>query len=525
MIRIDNVRLPLTYSPDDLVRAAAKALRTDSSRIRKVTLARRSLDSRDKADIHFVAALRVSAEGEGALLRRSRGKNIYKEEIAAYAPPRAAYSGRHRPVIVGAGPAGLFAALYLAEQGLEPLVIERGQAVEQRRLDVEAFLSGGAFRAESNIPFGEGGAGTFSDGKLNTGTRDPRHRYILDTFISCGAPLEIDYLAKPHIGSDNLYTVVKNLRAAIEALGGEFRFGSRLCDLEIAGGTLRSICVEQAGARETVACDRLLLAVGHSAEDVYELLHARGFALEAKPFSAGVRIEHPRLQIDQAQYGRELPCGAADYKLTAHLPDGRAVYTFCMCPGGVVVPSCSADGTVVTNGMSDYARAAENSNSALLVNVGPADFDGADALAGLRFRRRIEQAAFRLGGGGFAAPVQRVGDFLAARATTAFGDVLPSYRPAVRMADLHDCLPPFICKAIVEALPVLDRKLHGFAAADALLTAAETRSSAPLRILRNDEGESSVGGVYPAGEGSGYAGGIMSSAADGLRAAERLATH
>lgn len=523
MLRLDGLKIPLNYDEEALWQKAASTLRVPVSEIASLTLVKRSLDARNKRDIHFVAAVRVVLHGnEEAVLHRRGNKRLYREQIPSYTLPAVHYDGDERPLVVGGGPAGLFGALVLAMAGLQPLVIEGGRPIPARKQDVAAFLAGESLLPASNIQFGEGGAGAFSDGKLTTGTRDPRHHFILETFVRAGAPEEIRWQAKPHIGSDYLAVAVPNLRRRIEELGGSFLFESWLTDIDIRGGRLAGVCLQQPKGEQYFSADRLLLACGHSARATYRMLHHHRLALAAKKFAIGLRIEHRRQTIDESQYGRTLPTGAADYKLAVHLPTGRSVYTFCMCPGGVVVPAASTMDGVVTNGMSLFARDAVNSNSALLVNVGPADFEDKGPLAGIAFQERWEEAAFRLAGGGWAAPVQTVGDFLGVSGGRDDGTVTPSYRPAVVTADLRRCLPPFVTASLAAALPLFDRKLRGFAAPSAVLTGVETRSSSPLRILRDESGQSSVGGLYPAGEGAGYAGGIMSSAADGMRAAEAI---
>jgi len=429
-------------------------------------------------------------------------------------------------VIVGAGPAGLFAALVLAETGLRPILLERGRPVEQRRADVERFWETGMLDASSNVQFGEGGAGAFSDGKLNTGTKDRRHRFILETLTSCGAPDDILIDAKPHVGTDGLYRTLQGLRRRLQELGAEIRFESCLEDLKISEGRLTGIVVGGPEGRYDLSCTHLILCPGHSARDTFAMLRRRGVPMEAKPFAVGVRIEHRQADCDAAQY-REyaghpgLP--AASYKLSCHLPSGRGVFSFCVCPGGEVVAAASEQQAVVTNGMSEHARSGENINGAILVGVAPEDFGGAeDPLAGVAFQRELERSAYRLGGGGFAAPAQRVEDFLAGRPSSCAGRVAPTYRPVVRWCDLHACLPAFVSEALEEALPLLGRKLKGYDAPDAVLTAVESRSSSPVRILRNDAMESPLSGLFPCGEGAGYAGGILSAAADGMRAAEQV---
>lgn len=508
----------------ELAAEAARLLRMREKDILSLRLLRRSVDARE--EVRLVYTVEVAVKEESAILRRARSRKISRAAQApAYTPPSPLPAPAVPPVVVGAGPAGLFAALVLAQAGLRPILLERGRPVERRKADVERFWATGELDLTSNVQFGEGGAGAFSDGKLNTGTRDPRHRFILETLLSCGAPEDILIDAKPHVGTDYLHTVLVNLRRRLLELGTDIRFESRLADLDIRDGALRGITAEGPEGVYTLPCSHLLLCPGHSARDTFAMLHKRGVPMEAKPFAVGVRIEHRQRDMDAAQYRQYAghPClPASTYKLSCHTAAGRGVFSFCVCPGGQVVAAASEPGRVVTNGMSHYARSGENINGGMLVGVTPEDFGTDHPLAGVAWQRQLEEAAFRLGGGGFLAPCQRVEDFLAHRPSTGPGAVLPSYRPGVTWCDLHDCLPSFLTGAMEEALPLLERKLRGYAQPDALLTAVETRSSSPVRILRDESGQSALRGLYPCGEGAGYAGGILSAAADGMRCAEKI---
>ena len=533
-----ELHLPYSHSEEDLIAAFAREARIPLSRAAKYAILRKSIDARKKSQIRIVyqvterstlpALLGVAGQVMADKLV-DIGDQHLGNDILGQAPSRSSGSARPRIVVAGAGPAGLFATLYLALAGCRPLLIERGQPVEQRQVDVARFWSGGAFDPESNVQFGEGGAGTFSDGKLTTGIRNPRCRAVLEELVLMGAPADILYLAKPHVGTDRLRAVVTALRHKIRLLGGNIYFGTRLTGLLTATDPdtghqqrLRGIVVAQTESFE-LPVDALVLAVGHSARDTFRMLQQDGIRMEQKPFSVGVRIEHPQTLIDRSQYGQaaghpNLP--PAEYKLSCQLPDARTVYTFCMCPGGQVIASASADGEVVTNGMSHYSRDGENANSALLVPVGPDDFASDDPLAGMYFQQQIENKAYLAGGSNHRAPAQMVGDFLGSASSTTFlSPVNPTYSNGVTFTDLSAVLPSVVTDSLKAGLPILSRKLHGFADPGAILTGVETRSSSPVRILRDDAGQSSLAGLFPCGEGAGYAGGIVSAAVDGLRAA------
>lgn len=522
MLILSNVSLPLDFNDDTLKAEAALKLKIKLSDIKSVCLYRKSVDARHKNDVHFCCSLLVETnKNEAALTNKCKSASVFSKE--EYLFPKCEKIPENRPVVVGFGPAGMFAALTLARAGLSPIVIERGEAVDNRIKTVEGFMSGGALNPESNVQFGEGGAGTFSDGKLNTGIKNIRCRAVLKEFVKFGAPENILIDAKPHIGTDKLVTTVKNLRNEIISLGGEIRFSCRLDELSVRDGKLSGITVCDGGENKFIACEHLILATGHSARDTFSYLKKIGVLMERKAFSIGARIEHLRQDIDGALYGKfagHPSLSAADYKMAAHLPSGKGVYTFCMCPGGSVINASSEEGMTAVNGMSLSSRNDRNSNSAVLVDIKPEELPGNDVLEGISLQRDIEKRAFNIGKG--SVPVQTVGSLLYGK-ENSFGTVLPSVKPSTVLTDIYNVLPRDIADSLKEGIKLFGKKIEGFDSSDAVLSFPETRSSSPIRILRNDSGCSlSVYGLYPTGEGAGYAGGIMSAAVDGIRAAEAL---
>jgi hypothetical protein len=527
MLRLTDVQLPLDHPETDLPAAILARLKIAADQLAGYTIFRRSYDARRKNAIKLIYSIDVEVKNEAELLARMQGvphvaitpDTSYK--FVAQAPA----SLPMRPVVIGFGPCGIFAALILAQMGFRPIILERGKVVRERTKDTWGLWRKRELHPESNVQFGEGGAGTFSDGKLYSQIKDPKHygRKVLTEFVKAFAPEEILYVSKPHIGTFRLVKMVEEMRATIESLGGEFRFQAKVTDLDIDNGQVRAVVLENG---ERIASDHVVLAVGHSARDTFQMLYQRGVYVEAKPFSIGFRAEHPQSLIDRARFGKFAGhplLGAADYKLVHHASNGRAVYSFCMCPGGTVVAATSEPERVVTNGMSQYSRNERNANSGIVVGITPDDYPG-HPLAGIDFQRELESRAYVLGGRNYDAPGQLVGDFIAGKASTELGSVTPSYKPGVHLTDLGPSLPDYAIDAIREALPMFDRQIKGYAMHDAVLTGVETRTSSPIRIKRQDNFQSmNTRGLYPAGEGAGYAGGILSAAVDGIKVAEAVA--
>lgn len=527
MITINNIKLPLDSTEEDIKKAARSFL---GASILELKILKKSVDARNKADVRFVYTVEVLVKNEEKVLKHCKNKNVAKSERKAYTPPTLAADKNADTVVVGSGPAGLFCAYVLAKAGADVTLIERGLPVEERTKSVELFKKTGILDTESNIQFGEGGAGTFSDGKLNTGIKDERIRFVLETFakFANGEADDILINAKPHLGTDRLVSVVKNMRNEIKSLGASVLFSHKLDDIIVENGKLSGISLTTPDGKKLIPCKRLVLATGHSARDTFAMLKSHNVAMEQKPFAMGVRIEHPREMINKSQYGDFADhdaLGTADYKISCTPNGKRGVYSFCMCPGGVVVPAASEEGMLAVNGMSEYKRMADNSNAALLVGVSPDDLRSSDPLAGIELQRKTEKAAWAIGGG-YKAPVQLAGDLLNNKASTDIGDIKPSYEPGFVPCDLKECLPDFIIDSIRAALPIFSQMIEGYDRYDAVLTGVESRSSSPVRILRDPVTLcSSIEGLYPCGEGAGYAGGIVSAAVDGIKCAERIIAH
>lgn len=524
MIRIQNLKLKPNEEKELLLLKACNKLRLDKKSILQWKIVKQSLDARKKGNIFFIYTIDVKVENERKLLRTIRDKDVYKAIDVPYSLPEGVSGMDRRPVVVGFGPGGMFAALTLCQMGLKPIVIERGKRVEERSIDVEKFWKEGILNTTSNVQFGEGGAGTFSDGKLTTRSKDIRCKKVFTDFINHGAPQEIDYVYNPHIGTDKLRDVVKNIRESIVKMGGEIRFEARLTDIQLRDNAVTAV---EINGCEMLECTDVILAIGHSARDTFEMLYNKGVRIRQKPFAMGVRIEHKQKIVNRAQFGEfagEKSLGPAEYKFTYHTSKGRSAYTFCMCPGGFVVAAASQENMLAVNGMSYHNRGGENANSALLVQINEEDFGNEHPLGGMYFQQNLEKKSFELGGGGYRAPAQKVGDFIRGEKSTALGDVKNTYMPGIRLTDLNELFPNFMAETMKEAIVEIGRRFKGFDDEDALLTAVESRSSSPIRIERNlKTGESvNVEGLFPAGEGAGYAGGIVSAAVDGILAAEKV---
>lgn len=532
MIRLSELKLPLHHADEALPAAICRRLRVTPRELVRFVVARRGHDARDKSNIQLVYSVDVNLKNEAAVLERfRRDRDVQRTPDTRYHLPSGPPAGAKRPVVIGAGPCGLFAALVLAQAGYRPIILERGKVVRERTQDTWGLWRRSVLNPESNVQYGEGGAGTFSDGKLYSRIKDPRHlnRKVLTEFVKAGAPPEILTEAHPHIGTFRLVTMVESMRATIEELGGEYRFSTRVdgLDVDIDGSGQRRVRGLHLNGGGYLEADHVVLAIGHSARDSFAMLQAAGVYVEAKPFSIGVRIEHPQGWIDRARFGHQAGnpiLGAAEYHISHHCQNGRTVYSFCMCPGGTVVAATSEEGRVATNGMSQYSRNERNANSGFVVAIDPErDFPG-DPLAGLALQRHWEERAYVAGGSNYKAPAQRVGDFLAKRPSTSLGSVTPSYRPGVTPTDLSECLPDFVVEAMREAIPVFGRQIAGYDHPDVVMTGVETRTSSPVRFTRGEDGHSlNTYGLYPAGEGAGYAGGILSAAVDGIKTAEAVA--
>jgi uncharacterized protein len=534
MLRLNELKLPLNHTEEALPAAILARLGINAGQMKSFTVFKRSYDARKKANIVLIYSVDVETTDDAGILKRNqRDTHLMPSPDMEYkfvAHGVNANGKQPRPVVIGMGPCGLFAALILAQMGLKPIVLERGKTVRERTKDTFGFWRKRELNPESNVQFGEGGAGTFSDGKLYSQIKDPKHygRKVLTEFVKAGAPEEIIYVSKPHIGTFRLVKMVEAMREEITALGGEIRFEQRVTDIDIEEvDGQRHVRGLRLASGERLAANHVVLAVGHSARDTFEMLYERGVYVEAKPFSIGFRVEHPQSLIDQCRFGPNAGhpiLGAADYKLVHHASNGRAVYSFCMCPGGTVVAAASEPGRVVTNGMSQYSRAERNANSAIVVSISPEDYPG-HPLAGIEFQRRLEEKAYVLGGSNYNAPGQLMGDFVAGRASTEFGAVVPSYKPQVTLTDLATILPEYAVTALREAFPAFDKQIKGYFKEDAVLTGLETRTSSPIRIKRRDDDFQSLNtrGLFPAGEGAGYAGGILSAGVDGIKVAEAVA--
>lgn len=518
MLRINNFKIRKDLSDSEILDLAIEKNNLNKDDITNIFISKKSIDARKKDDVHYSYSIDFEVKNENS----SKYKKFAKVKKLEYPQFNINRKSTLRPVIVGAGPAGLFAGLTLVQNGFKPIIIEQGKTVEERKKDIEEFQKTGKLDTLSNVQFGEGGAGTFSDGKLTSGINSPYCRKVLEEFVNFGAPKQILYLTKPHIGTDNLINIIKNMREYIISKGGEFLFNEKVTDFEFIDNQISAVYCSK-----KIETDSVILAIGHSSRDTFEKLYAKGIKMEAKDFSVGVRIEHLQSEINKAQYGTitKLKLPPAEYKLAYHSPSKHSCYTFCMCPGGQVMASSSEKGTIVTNGMSNFARDGVNANSALLVGVTTADFDSTSPLNGMYFQKDLEEKAFRLGGSNYNAPVQRVEDFISNKKSAFIGSIKPSYKPGVTLSNLNEILPDFVAQTLKEGLIYFDTKLKGFANPDSILTGVETRTSSPVRILRNENLVSNIDGLYPCGEGAGYAGGIMSAAVDGIKCAIEVLKH
>lgn len=520
MIRISNIKICTDISDEEVLNITIKKYKLLKEDIKEWYISKKSIDARKKEDVHYSYSIDIDIKNEEKLLKNkniSKMKKIEKQNIEIN------MNKSIKPIIIGAGPSGLFAALTFVQNGYKPVVIEQGECVEKRKETVHNFINTGILNTHSNVQFGEGGAGTFSDGKLTTGINSPYCRKVLEEFVKFGAPKQILYLTKPHIGTDNLIHIIKNMREYIISKGGKFLFNTKFIDFEIANNNISKVSALHLDTNltETIYTNVLILAIGHSSRETFQTIYNKGLLLQPKNFSVGVRIEHLQSEINKSQYGTitKLNLPAADYKLAYHAPTGRSCYTFCMCPGGVVMPSSSEENSIVTNGMSYFARDGKNANSAVLVNVTPSDFATSNPLAGIDFQKILEQKAFVLGGSNYFAPIQRFEDFDNNIKSEFIGSIKPSYNPGVTLSNLNEIMPKFVSQTLKEGIKYFDTKLHGFANPDSILTGMETRSSSPVKILRNENLVSNISGIYPCGEGAGYAGGIMSAAVDGIKCA------
>ena len=518
MLRINNFKIRKDLSDSEILDLSIEKNNLNKDDITNIFISKKSIDARKKDDVHYSYSIDFEVKNENS----SKYKKFAKVKKLEYPQFNINRKSTLRPVIVGAGPAGLFAGLTLVQNGFKPIIIEQGKTVEERKKDIEEFQKTGKLNTLSNVQFGEGGAGTFSDGKLTSGINSPYCRKVLEEFVNFGAPKQILYLTKPHIGTDNLINIIKNMREYIISKGGEFLFNEKVTDFEFIDNQISAVYCSK-----KIETDSVILAIGHSSRDTFEKLYAKGIKMEAKDFSVGVRIEHLQSEINKAQYGTitKLKLPPAEYKLAYHSPSKHSCYTFCMCPGGQVMASSSEEGTIVTNGMSNFARDGVNANSALLVGVTTANFDSTSPLNGMYFQKDLEEKAFRLGGSNYNAPVQRVEDFISNKKSTFIGSIKPSYKPGVTLSNLNEILPDFVAQTLKEGLIYFDTKLKGFANPDSILTGVETRTSSPVRILRNENLVSNIDGLYPCGEGAGYAGGIMSAAVDGIKCAIEVLKH